>query len=100
MKLSSDGADRCFNAVNPRTDQIQVGKRNDQANRSMAAHPQIAHIIEKDHSCCTRRITRLTKQCADHDIRSSGFVDDRRTKAVMHGAELLEPLGQWASPQV
>ena len=74
-------------------------ERHRQTDRSMAAHADVADVVEEDHSGGTARIDRLAQQRADDHIGSSRLVDDARAIVVVLRAEALPSLGERTGAQ-
>src|SRR5690606_8756393 len=80
--LEGDDADRCLQAIPSGADASQVGERDDHADGAVAAHIEVADVVEEDHARTTGVVARLAKESADHDVRSAGLVNDRGAIAV------------------
>ncbi len=84
--------DRSFDRVLAGRDLAEVRQSHHQADRSMAAHPQIADVVEEDRARGRLRVDRVAEQRAHDHIRSSGLVDNRRAEVVEVGAEAAQPV--------
>src|SRR6202008_2929170 len=62
VEIGFDDADRSFDPVTARTDALQVRERNHETNCAVAAHAQIADVVEEDHAGFTRRTCRFAEQ--------------------------------------
>ena len=95
-----DDADRRLDPVRPRPDLAQVGERHQQADRPVAAHPEVADVVEEDHPGGARRVGRLDQERPDHRVRPPRLVADGRPELIEPRAEGLLALGQAARPEV
>ena len=93
----SDGR---FEPVRAGPDPPQVGQGDGHADRPVAAHAEVADVVEEDHAGRTRRIDRRQQDRTDHDVRPARLVDDRRAKRVVPVAEDGQPLGHGAGAQI
>ena len=78
----------------------EVRECGDEANSTVAAHPEIAHVVEKNHTSLTGGIGRFAEECADDGIIAARFVDDARTKAIMRLAKAGETITHAAAAQI
>jgi hypothetical protein len=88
--LCHDDTDRRLDAMNARSDAIQIRQRGNDANRPMPAHSQITHAVEKNHSSQAPLINRCAQQRAHDRIRTARLIHDRATKVVMFISEALD----------
>ncbi|MNT08118.1 hypothetical protein D3C72_1428500 [compost metagenome] len=100
VQEGADGADRRFNAVFAGTDAGQVGQRGDQADGAVAAHPQVAGVVEEDDAGGVGRILWCAKQCAYHDIAAARFQHGGGAPGIMFGGKAVLPFGHAARAQV
>ena len=70
----------------------QMRERDDETDRPVAAHADRSDVVEEDHPGHATRIVRLAQQRSDQDIRSSGLVDDARSKAIVIGPKAFATL--------
>src|SRR5206468_7954891 len=56
VKRRGDDSDGRLDPMRARCDALEVRKRCDQPNRAVAAHPEVADIVEEDHAGTTRLI--------------------------------------------
>src|SRR5688572_17152405 len=82
MKCGSDHTNRGFDAMFTGLDSSHVCKRDDEANRSVAAHTEVAHVVEEDEAALTGFILGFHQQRADNDVRPARLVDDSRAEWV------------------
>jgi hypothetical protein len=66
----------------PGADATQVREGRDDADRAMAAHPDVADVVEEDHAGGARGIRRLDQQRADDHVRAARLVHDGGSIAV------------------
>jgi hypothetical protein len=66
----------------------------------MAAHAQVADVVEKDNSDKARFVDRLDQESTDDDLRATRFVDNRGTETVMLTAKSLNPGSQRAMAKI
>jgi hypothetical protein len=57
----------------------------------VAAHAEIAHVVEKDNTGCGCGIVRRAKQGADDYFGAARLIEDRSPKAIVSGAKCLHP---------
>src|SRR5205823_7695797 len=89
-----------FDPVSSRPDPTHEMQRCDQADGSVPAHPQITHVIKKDHTSSTIWIDWLAQQRTYNNIRAARFVDHRGAEAIVLGAKATKPLGQASFAEV
>ena len=82
MKRDGDKADAGFDAEFSRLDASQVGQGHGQADGPVAAHAQVADVVEENDAGDAGGVLRFDQDRADHDIGAARFVDDG-------GAELI-----------
>ena len=82
--------------ASPGADPAQVGQRDGHADRAVAAHAEVADVVEEDHAGRARRVGRLAEQRADHHVRAARLVDHGRAERVVPVAEDRQPLGHRA----
>jgi hypothetical protein len=81
-------------------DSPEMSERANDADHTVAAHPEGADIVEEDHSSGVRGIRRLAEQRADEHIRPTWFVDDSGAKAIVLRAKQVAAIRHRAGPQV
>ena len=84
----------------PRLQPFEISQRDNQSDRPVTAHSEIADIIEEDHTSCARRINWLAKERTDNNVRSTRLVDDGRPERIMPGAKVFQPLSHRTSTQI
>jgi hypothetical protein len=77
-----------------------VAERDGDADRAVAAHAQIADVVEKDHAGGAGRIHGRAKQGADQHVGAPRLADDRPPQVVVNRAKPFTPLGQGPRTQV
>ena len=87
------GPDRGFDFVQSLADSAKVSECGYHTNGSVAAHSQIADIIEKDNASSTGTIGRFNEAGADYDVGAARFVDDGRTQAIVLRAQGVQFVG-------
>ncbi|MCY1532882.1 hypothetical protein D9M68_681780 [compost metagenome] len=80
-------AHRGFDAVHARLDASQVRQRGHQPDGAVAAHAEVAAVVEKDDSGTGLRVHRLAEQGAHEHVAATGFEHGG-------GAPVVEPLGE------
>ena len=91
MQESAHGSHRRLDAVFSRSNATQIRKSGDQADGAVAAHSQIAHIIEKDYARCARGIDRLAKQRPHDDVRTARLIHHGGTEIIVFGPKTFKP---------
>jgi hypothetical protein len=66
----------------------------------VAAHSEIANIVEEDYAGGTGSIDRITEEGAYNNVGAARFVYDSGPKCIMVPAEALEAIGQRPGSQV
>src|SRR5438445_4123891 len=100
MERGSDDADGGFNAVITGVDAAKVRESSDKPDGSVAAHSQIADIIEKDNASSTGTIGRFNEAGPDYDVGPARLVDDGRTQAIVLRTQGVQFVGNAAVAQV
>ena len=100
VQPGGDDADGRFDAVLAGRDAAQVGQGRHQPDRAVAAHVQIADVVEEDHAGRRAGIVRRQEDCADQHVRPAGLVDDGRAKPVELRAKAFAPLGHAAAAEI
>src|ERR1700733_11686637 len=72
-----------------KTAQMRQGR--DQSDGAVAAHAEIAHVVEKDNTGCGCGIVRCAEQGADDHFGAARLIEDRSPKAIVSGAKYLHP---------
>ena len=83
-----------FEQVPARGDPSQVAQRDGDADRSVAAHAEIADVVEEDHAGDAGRILGRAQQRTDQHVGAARLADDRPPEVVVDGSKSLAPLGQ------
>ena len=71
----------------PGVDAAEVRERDDDADGAVAAHAEVADVVEEDDAGGAGRIGRLAEQRADDDVGAARLVDDGGAEAVEAVAE-------------
>jgi cell division septum initiation protein DivIVA len=99
-ELYLDLSDRRFDAVPALTYPAEVSQRANDADGAVAAHTEVADVIEEDHARGARWVHRLAQQSADNNLRSARLCSYSQTKTIMIGAEDFHAFGQAAHAQI
>ena len=94
VKLGFHDSDGGFNAVEAGLDPPHVGERDGEADGAVAAHVEVADVIEEDDAGRTGGVSRFAEEGSDYGVRGAGFVADGGAVAVEPGAEEVETLAQ------
>jgi maltose alpha-D-glucosyltransferase/alpha-amylase len=78
----------------------QVRQGDNQTDRAVAAHSQVAHIIKEDYPRVAGGIGRFAEKRSNHHVGSTRFVDHCGPEGVMLVTKAPQPLGQRATAQV
>jgi hypothetical protein len=77
-----------------------VRERDDQADRAVAAHAEVTHVVEEDHARGAARVGGRQEQPADEHVRAARLVHDRGAEGVVLFAEEGQALGEGSAAQV
>ena len=69
--------------MRPGTDAAQVPQRLDHADHAVAAHPQIAGVVEEEDGRGAFGIERRLQHGADHPFGAARFADQRGSQPVV-----------------
>ena len=83
-----------------RLNPAQVRQRDHQADGAVAAHAEIADVVEKNHTRCAGRIFRFDQQRAHHHIRTARFIHDGGAKVVVCLLKTVTPDRERSAPKV
>jgi hypothetical protein len=83
-----------------RTDAAKVSESGDDADCSMAAHPEETDIVKENGAGGARGVGWQQEQCTDHDVGAARFVNNCRAKPVVLFTKNLQPLGNATIAQV
>ena len=86
--------------MSSRLNSASVPQRDGHADRPMAAHSQIAHVVEEDQSGSTIQIRRFAQERADDHVRSAGFADHGLTESVVILAKPIAFLSDWPASKI
>ncbi len=96
MQVGGDVSDWRLQLVHAWSDPAQVGEGSHYADGSVAAHAEIADVVEEDDGCGCVRCDGFEQQRADYDLGAAGFADYAGAEAVEVRSEAVEPLLQRA----
>src|ERR1017187_1338567 len=99
-ELSLDDAGRSFEAAHAATDPPEMGQRHHQPDGAVAAHAEVADVVEEDDAGVAGRVGGLAEQGPDDGIVAARFVDHRGAEGVELGAKAFEALGDRARAQI
>ncbi|MCY1442721.1 hypothetical protein D9M71_591020 [compost metagenome] len=100
MQGGTDLADRGVDLVHARCDQAQVLQRGDQADGAVAAHVQVAGVVEEDHAAGGVRRHRLAVEGAHQYVVAARFQQAGTAPVVMPLAQGVALLGHGAAGQL
>ena len=86
--------------MRPELDRAEVSERDGDADRAVAAHAEIADVVEEDDPDDAGRVGRFAEHRADHHVRAAGLVHHGRAEAVVPVAKDRQPLGHRPPAQV
>ncbi len=95
-----DLADRRLDAVHAGTDPPEVCQRGDQADGAVAAHAEVATVVEEDHSGTGFGIDRCAEQGADQYVAAARLEDAGGAPGVVALAEQAPALGHVALAEI
>jgi hypothetical protein len=98
--FSTDNANRSFYFESAGLNFAEVRESGDQANGAVAAHADVADIIEKDDTELAGRVGGFAEECAHNGVVAAGFVDDSGTKAVMRCTKARETVTHAAAAKI
>ena len=78
----------------------QVLKRNHHADGAMAAHAQIADVVEVNHGGVAGGVAGLAQERAHHGVVAARFIHHGGAELVEPVAEAVEPPGQRTPAEV
>src|SRR5579859_399270 len=93
VERSGDDPNGRLDPVRPGPDAPQVGEGGQQTDGSMAAHAQVADVVEKDDPRDARGVLGFDQDGADDHNRAARFLDDRRADMVVSLAEFFQLVG-------
>jgi hypothetical protein len=83
-----------------RLEAAQVRQRHDEADGAVAAHAEVADIVEEDDAELAGLVMRLDEERAHDDVGAARFADDGRAEVVVLLLENLHPLAERSAAQV
>ena len=75
-------------------DTAQVSQRHRHADGAMAAHAQVAGVVEEDDARGAGWVNGLNQKRANQDIGSPGLAEDGAPEVVMVAAQVFEALSE------
>jgi hypothetical protein len=90
MKRGMDAADGSFDQVRAGSDTAEMRQSGDQSDGTVAAHAEIAHVVEEDNTGGGCRLLRSAEESADEHVGTAGLGKDSGAEAVMLGAKNLQ----------
>ena len=99
VQVCAHGSRRGVDAVLARRDAAQVGEGVNEADGSVAAHAEVAYVVEEDDPGDAVRMLRGAQQGADEDVRAAGLGDNAAAEVRELRAKLVETLGHCGSGQ-
>ena len=99
-EVDRDHADRCFEFRNAVANAAEVRERNRHADRAVAAHAEVARIVEEDHAGRAFAVGRLAQERADQRVGASWLEDHGLAKVVVFATHARQPLLQAADAEV
>ena len=99
-QLRGDDADRGFDAMGADADPARLRERDGHADGPVPAHVEDADVVEVDDTGDALRLARFAQQRPDQDIRSSGLVDDARSKVIVIRPKTFEAIRDAAAAKV
>jgi len=100
VKSCAHNADASLDSMLACADTSHVRKRSDKANRAVAAHVEVAHVIEEDHARCATSIIRFAEKRPDEHVRTTRFINDGGPKAIMPLSKDFHTLPQRTIAQI
>ncbi len=100
MQHCAHYSDRGLDLVFAGTDASQIGEGDDEPDRPVPAHSQIADVVKEDNAGGTRGIHRFAQQGAHDDIRAPRLIHYRGAEVIVLPPETFQPLRHVAAAQV
>ncbi|MNE57122.1 hypothetical protein D3C80_1520710 [compost metagenome] len=94
------GAHRGLDAMHTGADPAQVCQRGHQANGAVAAHSQVAGVVEENHPGTGTRVHRLAQQCAHQYVAAPWFQHAGGAPLIVVLGQSLATFGHTAAAQV
>ena len=98
-QLDADDADRRLEAMAPGSMPAHMRKRHGEADRPVAAHAEIADIVEEDDAGRAGRVVRLAQQRADQRVVAARLVDGEAADMIELARRSGAPLGERPAPE-
>ena len=100
LQAGGDGSRGGFQAMPAGLDATQVAQGGDNSDGAVTAHPQVADVIEEDHSGGAVRLAGLTEKGSDQRIGAAWLVHDRRAKGIETLAKAKQSFGQGTGAEI
>ena len=100
QQFDPDGADGGLEAVAAGADPPQMRKRHRDADRPVAAHPEVARVVEEDHGGGRGAVDRFHEERSDERVGATRLEDHAATEVVVRRAEALEPIGEGSAAEI
>lgn len=100
MQRGGDDTHRGFNPVLAGFDPSEMRERDNEANRPVPAHAEVADVVEEDDAASAGLVLGLDQQRTDDDLRAARFVDDGGAVVVEVALKSRAPSGQRTATQI
>ena len=100
MQSSRDDAYRRFDPMVAGTDPASMGKRSDDTDGAVAAHPEVSDVVEEDNSGGAAFVEGLTEERTDDHVGSARLIDNGSAEIIVSAAKALSPLGESAVSEI
>ena len=100
VQFESDGPHRRFKRVAAGLNAAQMSQRHCHADGAMAAHAQVACVVEEDNASGTCRIDRLNQKRPNQDVGTARLAEDGAPQVVVIVAQLFHSLSQRAGAEI
>src|SRR5579863_3218650 len=71
----------------------KIGKRNNEADGAMNAHPEVADVVKEDDARRIGGVDRLAEHRADDNVGATGFIHRGTAEMIVLAAKDLQALG-------
>ena len=100
MQRGGDDSDGGFNAMDARADSAEMREGDDEPDGSMAAHADIADVVEEDHTGGAGGIDGIAEERADDYVRTARLIDDRCAEIIMQTLEAISAIGERPTAEI
>ncbi len=100
VQLGAHRADRRVDRVHAGAQPSQMCEGGDDADRAVAAHAEVADVVEEDHAAGAAGVLGWREQRAHEHVIAARLVDERTAPRVAFGAKARPPLGHRAASEV